>query len=120
MLADIYPDVYTAGQVEAAMCVWEYFLNNSETYADWFDGLGTGQMRLSSQAIGIWVDKVFQAYEQNLGEFDRLFDWEFVPAAVELLDLDEVFELTAYAQPHEWPDPFATARKIKERFECST
>lgn len=112
----LYPETYTGFQVEAALCVYE-FLRDQGEFDGYFENLGTGQMRLTSTAIGVYVDAVYRRYEELHGEMTKQFDWEFVPAVIWSFAprIDEVIAATAYSDRGYWPEIDAIVAEVVER-----
>lgn len=78
---------YTEEHMDAALCIWEYCMfrriRNDESVFDWLRG-GEGAAAARDMCIRLAKDceKSYQI-ANHLG-FDDSFDWEFVPAWVEL------------------------------------
>jgi hypothetical protein len=87
---------YTANDVDTAMCIWEHILEqtrrNDDAICRWEAALGAN----GTAALRDWVidqiDVVWNAFELAGGgeAYGMSFDWDFVPAFMELAYDDEL------------------------------
>ena len=116
------PKAYTALEMEAALCAWEFLMDNDvrsgcigeipdtatpfqKFISECMDGWGYAQMRYAARMLGTYIPRVYDAYEKAYGDYDDAYDWEFVPAVIKALPLEEVFEAGAYKREYAWPHP---------------
>lgn len=96
-------DTFHFAQVEGALCAWEWLLDvrgkmsrtQAEPAADyeqtidgWWDGLGSGGMRMCAMQAGDICDRAFKHMEAMGYEFIGAYDFEFVPDLCSMLDWD--------------------------------
>lgn len=124
-----YKDTYTGCEVEAALCVFEFLMDCrkrtdepdapafEKLVSGWFEGVGWGQMRLSSVPIGCYVNRLYNRYVELHGEYEDAYDWEFVPMVVRSLNLNDVMEATAYRPVIEWPDLDRKVADLRRKVE---
>ena len=75
-------DKWSDQDVDAALCIWEYALQDSpstDKFLDWLkQGEGMAQAREYTAELGKWCE-VSYIYAKHWG-YESCFDWEFVPA----------------------------------------
>lgn len=104
---------YTHLQFEAALCAWEWMLENRidtnrpdfepDQFHQWrvdyeqvFEDFGTAAMRHCSIAAGCIALAVYDLMEAKGIEFHSAYDWEFVPAVMRRLDWRALVEHRQY------------------------
>jgi hypothetical protein len=101
---------YTPLQMEAALCAWEWalentkhavFLNDDETL---FESVGTGAMRHCSIQAGQIALQVYDRMEAKGVEFIGAYDWEFVPEVMVRLDWLKLCDDNQYHREPYYPD----------------
>lgn len=90
--------VYTEGEVEAAMCIWEYSISRQavkeDDVFDWLRG-GEGAACARQQCIELCKDLDRSYHLARALGYDDCFDWEFVPRWVRLaMWIGETHDLT--------------------------
>ena len=73
---------YSIDEVEAALCVWEWMLENHKQLDTLFDGYGSVGMRSTAMQAGVFVEKCYTydaTHCDGMFTGDDSFDWEFVP-----------------------------------------
>ena len=125
------PKAYTALEMEAALCAWEFLMDNDvrsgcigeipdtatpfqKFISECMDGWGYAQMRYAARMLGTYIPRVYDAYEKAYGDYDDAYDWEFVPAVIKALPLEEVFEAGAYKREYAWPRPSDVVEVMRE------
>ena len=86
-------------QMEAALCAWEYMLEqrDSAALAPFFKGHGTAGMRLAAIGAGEAALAVY-AHMEALGlEFIDAYDYTFVPGVLDRLDWNKLIQHHLYA-----------------------
>lgn len=81
---------YTTGDVEAALCVWEWVLDRTlittedshPALNEYRETYGTAQLRSDCVDIGVWVDKVYNLLDEDTKD-RHCFDWDVVPEIME-------------------------------------
>jgi hypothetical protein len=80
-------ETYTADEVEAALCIWEYCMlrrnQEDDNVFDWLRG-GEGTASARQQCIELARDCEKSYHIARSHGYDTLFDWEFVPRWVQL------------------------------------
>lgn len=89
----ITDELYSWGEVESAMCVWEELLERRAGYAgsgarealsDYWENYGTAQLRRDAAFIAVWVQEVWENMDDDVRS-SVCFDWEFVPRMIDQL-----------------------------------
>lgn len=82
-------ETFTRVQVEAALCAWEWMLENQNLNTDctamWED-YGASAMRHCSMQAGDIAERTFKHMEAQGYAFNDSYDWTFVPAVLMLVD----------------------------------
>lgn len=95
---------YTALEAEAALCIWECFLEERQTLPgldEHWNAVGTCAMRQHALSLAAFVEAAYDAVDSL--EWDGYsYDWEVVPAILG--------RLTWTAEGLDRPDPAETGR----------
>ena len=101
---------FTTLQMEAALCAWEWMLENTnhEVFANdgepLFEEVGYAGMRHCSMQAGLIVLQVFDHMEAQGFGFIGAYDWEFVPAVLPRLDWCKLCSDNQYHREPYFPD----------------
>ncbi len=90
---------FTDLQMEAALCAWEYMLEqrDSAALAPFFEGHGTAGMRLVAIGAGEAALAVYDHMEALGLEFTEAYDYTFVPGVLDRLDWTKLVNHRLYA-----------------------
>lgn len=97
---------FTYIQVEAALCAWEWMLDNTkhEIFGNMFEDLGYSAMRMVSVQAGNIAAQVHDHMQAQGYEFTSAYDWEFVPDVLVRLDWNALTEDNQYSGAPYQPD----------------
>lgn len=96
------PDSYTPLEMEAALCAWEWMLEQRDDplLIGYFEEIGTSGMRHVSMQAG---QIALQTYDLMQGEknyeFSGAYDWEFIPDVLRLLTWSDLIRDNQYNGP---------------------
>ncbi len=119
----IYGGQFSHAEVDAAMCVWEWLLEerdddvatinpHNSTIDRMFASYGRGGMRGAAIQAGLIIEAVFDEYAKHL-EFEYAFDIEFVPMVCRHLDWEKLCDSNQHGMGDWMPDiPTLTATLI--------
>jgi hypothetical protein len=90
---------FTDLQMEAALCAWEYMLEqrDSAALAPLFEGHGTAGMRMVAIGAGEAAMAVYDHMEALGLEFTEAYDYTFVPSVLERLNWTKLVNHRLYA-----------------------
>lgn len=93
-------------KVEAALCAWEWMLENRDSgpLYDLFDSHGTSAMRACSIQAGWIAERTYDLMKSKGIEFVGSYDWEFVPDILAGLDWLALVNDNQYARDPYEPD----------------
>jgi hypothetical protein len=100
---------YTSAETEAALCAWEWILENRDTkFSADFDAVGTSGMRQVAQQAGRIVHAVWERLDGSQ-HYHGAFDFDFAPAVLENLPWDRVIDNNRYGDGRYTPSVSALA-----------
>lgn len=76
----------TICEVEAALCMWEHILDNTEHYKPQMEGVGYTALRHCSMQAGLIAHEVYELLQTQGHEYCTSYDWEFVPGIAQMID----------------------------------
>lgn len=99
-------DSFNFAQVEGALCVRDWMLENQDNpkLKEWQDGLGSPGMRMLAMQAGDICDRAFKHMESSGYEFVGAYDFEFVPDVCARLDWDALANDNQYDKGRYEPD----------------
>ncbi|MBC2806605.1 hypothetical protein C3Y94_025985 [Rhizobium ruizarguesonis] len=107
-------EIFSPLEMEAALCSWEWMLENVKhpVFKGIWEGLGYAAMRACATQAGTIVLAVYDHMTDLDYEFVTSYDWEFVPAVLELIDWKKLSDDNQYAGPIYQPDVPAMFRDM--------
>ena len=78
---------YSENQVDTAMCIWEYVIENKERYFEiLFKEHGTKEARTRMRWLTLIraCEKIWNKLNDHQRELLEPFDWEFIPKFIEI------------------------------------
>jgi len=99
-------EFFTALEMEAALCAWEWMLENvkHQVFHGIWEGLGYAAMRHCSYQGGAIALQVYDHMTALNYEFVSAYDWEFVPGVLRRLDWRKLAEDNQYSGEPYKPD----------------
>ena len=99
-------ELFTALQMEAALCAWEWMCENRDgaLLKEFFEGLGSSAMRHCSMQAGDIALQVHDHMTAQGYEFADAYDWEFVPSVLLKLDWEKLTDDNQYGGEPYRPD----------------
>ena len=98
-------------QAECALAVWECMVERAGNGIEWLEPLfsdyGTVHMRHYAIAVAPYLDKVWNALDDDQQESLAPFDWEFIPRCLARMGQDWIDHSGPYFVPMETPAAFA-------------
>lgn len=97
---------YTPLQMEAALCAWEWMLENADgaLLKELWEWVGSSAMRSCSTQAGDIAKRTYEHMEAQGYEFVGAYDWEFVPDVLAKLDWSRLVDDNQYARMPYDPD----------------
>lgn len=97
---------FTYIQMEAALCAWEWMLENTkhEIFGSMFEDLGYSAMRMVAVQAGDIAARVHDHMEEQGYEYTSAYDWKFVPDVLLRLDWKALTEDNQYSGAPYQPD----------------
>lgn len=105
--------------IESAMCVWEYILDNAANHPwqGYLEGHGYGAIRMCAIEAGQIAHEVWTLLDSQGWELIGSFDWEFVPVICDLIDWPKLIEGNQYGGPKYEPDIAHLAGQVLQRLQ---